>query len=910
MANQPPAPVPTLERQVRLDNTTQTAPYAQGFDSMALTPTALGTFGAQLAITASTTLAQKRGYEAGKDPHGSLLPAITATDKAYANAYVTQAQNTLGLQATKLMQEGQAELAKAWRLTPDMLAAYTKNMSQGLNDIIDNAPLQAQPGLAAQFNNSLMQSTGSLNMKMIGQQKQQALQNATLFNNSQLASIYEAARGGNVDAAEKMHNDMLARTKSMSSTGMISPLQAESTAKSARMSLYSGLYTGQALQAFQNKTSDQFLADLLEKKPEGMNSQEWESIAKTVMGEVQLQESFKQRNETSLYSEANRLLNEGMLTPDFIAQLEADSTSKPRFNNFMAQVAAYQRKHYASNEKVANLMPQWNSPYAMATTSNKVKNMALIQAGQDIQQRAADNGRTLDDFEAQAEAMSTAGGPIQSFTQQMNAGFLSGNPQLMIRNLNAYRALRNSNPKVLNGMEKQAEAMMTNFESQMEDGNAPDIAAQKASEIVQQKTPEQMDINTALIGQWERSVVNTPSRLNSWAAQFADLGDGAKINNLPYFAIHLKNIFKSNMEYLNGDIQGATKMTKEGIDRAWGVTEINGKPEYTFQPVEQTIGLDSGANPLIKHDLYEQIQKQIEPMKVAYDEGVKNKDNRMSFYYRLTPRPSYEQFKAAQSYIGSAEATGKIPTPQGILEKGNINLFNRPSVKNEDGSTSTVRTIGVNIDGKEVVIPTVSDDGKILSNQEAIEQFKSTGKHFGKFSTPEQATKFAKDLHGQQSYLLKHGKGGMSSPLAPIPSPIIADKAWDDAIQIVNQFNNDPIKIEKVYADKRVEPFEIAIQANPGLQQDAQGTIGSYNVSMRMNNGPSAPMNGWFAGPLSEPVYMPNQSVIRQRYFELVGLNPSGLSAYDMNQKRVARKKFMQKEGIDSSINRLGRGFH
>lgn len=805
---------PVLEKQVRLDNATQPAPYTQAFDNMALTPTALGEFGSKLAITASTTLAQKRGYEAGLNPTGSILPPITQTDKAFADAYIAQSQNTLGLQASKLMNEGQAELAKAWRLTPDMLASYTKNMSEGLNEIINNAPMQAQPGLAAQFNNSLMQSSSNLNLKMIGQQKSQALQDAALFNNTQLSAIYEASRSGNFGAAEKMHNDMISRTKSMSNSGMITPLQAESTAKSARMSLYTGLYTGEAIKAFNNKTSDQFLADLLDKKPEGMNSLEWESIAKNVMGEVSLQESFKQRNETSLYSEANRLLNEGTLTPDFLAQLEAESTSKPRFNNFMAQVAAYQRKHYKSNEQVAGLMPQWTSPLAMATASNKVKNMALVQAGQDIQQRAADNGRTLDDFEAQTEAMSTAGSPIQSYSQQLNAGFLSGNPQLMIRSLNAYRALRASNPKVLNGMNKTAEAMMTNFESQMEDGNAPDIAAQKASEVVQQKTPEQMEINTALVKQWENSVVNTPSRLNSWAAQFADLGDGAKVNNLPYFAIHLKNIFKSNMEYLNGDIQGATKMTKEGIDRAWGVTEVNGKPEYVFQPVEQTIGLDAGANPLIKHDLYEQLQKQIAPMTAAYEEGVKNKDNRLTFFYRLAPRPSYDEFRAAQIVLAK-----KAKEPRDMV-------------------------------------------------------------------------------------------GFSGSPLSPIPAHIKADKEWDDAISIVNKFKNEPIKIERVFNDKRVESFEVAIAANPGLQKDAQGTIGSYNVSMRMGDGPSAPMNGWFAGPLSEPVYMPNESIIRQRYFELVGLNPSGMSAFELNQRRVARKKFYEQEGLHPGFQSLGRGFH
>ena len=901
---------PILEKQVKLDNTVGQANYTQAFDNMALTPTALGEFGSKLAITASTTLAQKRGYEAGKDPHGTLLPPLTLTDKAYADAYVTQAQNTLGLQATKLMNEGQAELAKAWKLTPDMLSAYTKNMSEGLNEIINNAPMQAQPGLAAQFNNNLMQSASNLNLKMIGQQKQQALQTASLFNNSQLASIYEAARGGNVDAAQKMHDDMVARSKSMQSTGMITPLQAESSAKSARMSLYSGIYSGQAVEAFKNKKADQFLADLLEKKPEGMNTLEWESIAKNVMGEVSLQESFQQRNETSLYSEANRILNEGTLTPDFIAQLEAETTDKTKFNNFMSQVAAYQRKHYKSNEQVATLMPNWTSPYAMAVANNKIKNMALVQAGQDVQQRAADKGRTLDDFEAQAEAMATAGGPIQNFTQQMNAGFLSGNPQLMTRNLNAYRALRNANPKVLNGMDKKAEAMMTNFESQLEDGNAPDVAAQKAQEIVLQKTPEQMEINNALIRDWETSTVNTPSRLNSWASQFADLGDGAKINNLPYFAIHAKNIFKSNMALLNGDKEGAMKMTKEGLDRAWGVTDVNGKPEFVFQPIEQTIGLDAGANPLIKHDLYEQIQKQIEPMKVAFDEGQKNKDNRLSFYYRLAPRPSYDQFKEAQKVLASRKPV-KLPTA-GLLEKGNIDLFNRPEVKNEDGSISTVRSMSANIDGKEVLLPTVSDDGKILSDKEAIAQYKKRGKHLGKFNSPEQATEYAKKLHQQQEqYYLNSSKstGFAGTPLSPMPGNVKPDKEWDDAINLVNQFKNDPIKIEKVYADKRVEPFEIAIQANPGLQQDAQGILGSYNVSMRMNNGPSAPMNGWFSGPLSEPVYMPNQQQIRSRYFELVGLNPSGMSAFEMNQHRIAKKKFMEANHLDSSINQLGRGF-
>lgn len=74
--------------------------------------------------------------------------------------------------------------------------------------------------------------------------------------------------------------------------------------------------------------------------------------------------------------------------------------------------------------------------------------------------------------------------------------------------------------------------------------------------------------------------------------------------------------------------------------------------------------------------------------------------------------------------------------PPGVLEKGNIDIHNRPVVKNSDGSISTVRSMSTNIDGREVLIPTVSDDGRIMSDDEAIDNFMQTGRHLGMFSSP------------------------------------------------------------------------------------------------------------------------------------------------------------------------------
>jgi len=156
------------------------------------------------------------------------------------------------------------------------------------------------------------------------------------------------------------------------------------------------------------------------------------------------------------------------------------------------------------------------------------------------------------------------------------------------------------------------------------------------------------------------------------------------------------------------------------------------------------------------------------------------------------------------------------------MGQGNIDLNARPVVNNADGTFSTVRSMSFNMDGKEILVPTISDDGRTLTEEQAIQQYKKTGKNLGVFNTPAEATAYAEQLHNQQAQ--QYGRG---APMGkkPVTDPAILAQLNAPARQPVT----DPKILAQLNNKGQNEGFWGGIKQDLGARAEKYGNILNSN---------------------------------------------------------------------------------
>ena len=113
--------------------------------------------------------------------------------------------------------------------------------------------------------------------------------------------------------------------------------------------------------------------------------------------------------------------------------------------------------------------------------------------------------------------------------------------------------------------------------------------------------------------------------------------------------------------------------------------------------------------------------------------------------------------KLAEMLLRQMEVSQALGIPY-VIEGRNIDVENLPKVRNRipgEGGISTVRSMGISEDGKEVLIPTVIE-GKLAGSAEeaerqALEYYRSKKKHLGKYASRSAADAAAQLLHEREA---------------------------------------------------------------------------------------------------------------------------------------------------------------
>lgn len=107
--------------------------------------------------------------------------------------------------------------------------------------------------------------------------------------------------------------------------------------------------------------------------------------------------------------------------------------------------------------------------------------------------------------------------------------------------------------------------------------------------------------------------------------------------------------------------------------------------------------------------------------------------------------------------VNQIQLADLLKSTKGQLRSGNIDIANRPIVNNEDGAIATLVQKMFGIDGgRQLLIPTIVN-GKKVTDEEALKQFRKTRQNLGVFDNPENADSAAR-FNSWASGIL-HGRG-------------------------------------------------------------------------------------------------------------------------------------------------------
>ena len=266
------------------------APVVQGvreaYNATGESVSMMGEIGTHIAQDAANKMSALRGIEEAKNnPGKKLLPAWTESDKHFQEAFEKEAYSNSAFAATQLIQKQQ--LLFDQNPSTATLQLYEKNLTVGLQDIVNNAPEgirnHVQKSLMESYNQSYFNATRT----MLAKNRKDMISNTKVRIDENYKNIYNSAREGFGLDAKNKYDTLISDISSLQANGGADAEQVAAMKDTAKNMLSTGKYNGMVATAYRGgeQNAADFIRDFANNKPANRTPIEHDFIVKNMLQE-------------------------------------------------------------------------------------------------------------------------------------------------------------------------------------------------------------------------------------------------------------------------------------------------------------------------------------------------------------------------------------------------------------------------------------------------------------------------------------------------------------------------------------------------------------------------------------------------------------------------------------------------
>jgi hypothetical protein len=547
-----------------------------------------GGIAAGIASDASKTRSTLAGQELGKTPGQKLAPPITMADKDFHEAYVNQSSTVLSIEADRLMNKLSFEFGQNPMPTGDDLAKFDQQATAGLSELLELADPRAKQGMKNAFTQKFDSDMLSMADKVEDSNRKKYLQNFNSSTQANLENIQNYNMKGMRQAAQDAYEQQVKNLES--ARALIGEDKYTQGLQAAQTILDSSVHEQRMMQLYETggeEAAAKYIQDFYTHPQAGLNDTD-----KSVIGPQLYNRYAKQLQVDSMVDSLNlsRAQVEMKASPNGALDQSrmghyAENLTEGAFNQLqLAQMAALKESTQAS---AYGAFMNANAGNKIALDSMEKEKSGSLDKGyrSNLQQIAMDKGSpaTFDDETNLARTYDTN---VGAYTQKLQSGINSKNPEVAAQMANTYSMLARENPNVVSGVDSASAQKAEKITKFMEGQLSPAEAVESAN--------DQFDNMSKMEVKERQELFKEQVRLNDYKSPSDQIAKLAKKMNwnkdwiVPGMTSTFMSLAENNF-MTSGDLTEATDLAAAQVAQLYTRTDVNGFDETMYLSPSQYV---------------------------------------------------------------------------------------------------------------------------------------------------------------------------------------------------------------------------------------------------------------------------------------------------------------------------------